>query len=349
MTHAPCPRAAPDATGAPRPAAITPSRRRAATATIALAVGLAGLLPDARAQADAWPSRPVTIVSPYNPGGTNDVPARVFAEGFERLFGQRFIVRNAPGAAGIVGSNQVMHAAPDGYTLLSTNSGAMIVQSVVKTPAPYEPLRDFTPIVKFVDGTSFVGVSGQLPVATVGELIALAKRDPGKLNYSSSGSGSFGNFLGEYFKLLSGTDIVHVPGKGSAAAVMEMKAGRIEVMFDPIVLPQSADGRVKVLAVIARERLESHPQIPTVKESGGPEMVLDAWFGLFGPAGMPPEIVAKLEAAARKVMEDPQVRRRFVELGLVPTLQGSVPFRARIAEEARVYSDIRSRAKLVVE
>lgn len=301
------------------------------------------------AQSDNWPSKAVTIVSPYNPGGTNDVPARIFAEGFQRIFGQSFIVKNVPGAAGIVGSNAVMNATPDGYTLLSTNSGAMIVQSIVKTPSPYDPLRNFTPIVKFVDASTFIGVNGDLPVKNVGELIALAKREPGKLNYSSSGSGSFGNFLGEYFKLMTGTDIVHIPGKGSAAAVMEMKAGRVQLMFDPIVLPQSSDGRVKVLATTGSERVEGQPNIPTVKEAGGPEMAIDAWFGLFGPANLPREVVAKLEAASKKVMEDPETRKKFLNLGLIPKVQGSAPFRAQVESDIRLYTDVKTRAKLVVE
>ena len=165
-------------------------------------------------QTGSWPSRPVTIISPYNPGGTNDVPARIYAEGFERLLGQRFIVRNQPGAAAILGSRAVMSAPADGYTLLSTNIGGMAVQSAARNPSPYHPLRQFTPIVKFVDSVNFVGVSADLPVNSVTELIALAKREPGKLNFSSAGVGSYGHLMGELFKMLTETDIVHVPGQG---------------------------------------------------------------------------------------------------------------------------------------
>jgi tripartite-type tricarboxylate transporter receptor subunit TctC len=320
-------------------------RRRAIGLTGA---ALAGLALPARAQ-EAWPSRPVTIVSPYNPGGTNDVPARLFAEGCERIFGQRFIVRNQPGAAGIVGSKAVMAAPADGYTLLSTNSGGMLVQSIVKSPSPYHPLRNFTPLARFVGGANFIGVNGDLPARSVGELIALARREPGKLNYSSSGSGSFGNLLGEYFKLLTGTDIVHVPGKGSADAVLEMKSGRIHVMFDPIVLPQSADGRVRVLATIARERTPLQPQIPTMKESGGPDMQLDAWFGLFGPAGLPADVVAKIEGAARQVFADPEVRKKLEALALVPQMEDSATFRGRVGADLTTIQDIVTRSKIVVD
>lgn len=328
---------------------MSDSSRRALLAALAGACA-APLMPGrARAQATAWPSRAVTVVSPYNPGGTNDVPARLFADGCQRQHGQPALVRNQAGAAGIVGSQAVMAAAPDGYMLLSTNNGAMIVQAIAKTPPPYDPLRQFTPIVRFVSVANFVGVSGDLGVGTVGELIALARRKPGELNYSSAGSGSFGNFLGEYFKLLTGIDMVHVPGRGSASAALEMKAGRIQVMFDPIVLPQSTDGRIRVLATLGRQRQETHPDIPTIVESGGPEMAIEGWFGLFGPAGMPADLVARIEATARSVFEEPQTRQRLLGLGLPLGLLGPQAFRERIDQDLKLYADIRTRAKLVVE
>ncbi len=338
---------APTRRGHARPDAPSSPARRATLAAGAGTLLVASGLRSARA--DTWPARPVTIVSPYNPGGTNDVPARIFAEGYERLFGQRFLVRNQPGAAGIVGSKAVSAAPADGYTLLSTNSGAMLVQSVVKNPSPYHPLRQFTPIVKFVHGANFIGVNGDLPAKTVGELVALAKKEPGKLNYSSSGSGSFGNLLGEYFKVKTGTDIVHVPGKGSADAALEMKAGRIHVMFDPIVLPQSTDGRIRVLATTSRTRLATHPDIPTSEESGGPDISIDAWFGLFAPPGLPADIVAKLEAATKTVIDDPEVKKKFLAIGLVPEMSGAAAFRARIESDLALMTDIVAKAKISVE
>jgi tripartite-type tricarboxylate transporter receptor subunit TctC len=311
---------------------------------------LAGLpLAGASQGTGAWPSRPVTIVSPYNPGGTNDVPARILADGYQRMFGQSFIIKNVPGAAGIVGSSQVMAAPADGYTLLSTNNGAMVVQAVVKSPPPYDPVKNFTPVAKAVDAYAFVGVPGDLPVKSVGDLIALARQSPGQLNFSSAGIGSYGHFLGEYFKLLTGTDIVHIPGKGSAGAVLEMKAGRIQLMFDPLVLPQAADGRIKVLAVVARARLPSLPQIPTMKESGGPEIALTGWFGLFGPANLPQEVVARLEAATEKILADPETRKKLQELGLPVALQTGAAFRARVEEDYRLLFDVKTRARMSVE
>ncbi|MFN5881863.1 MAG: Bug family tripartite tricarboxylate transporter substrate binding protein [Burkholderiales bacterium] len=327
---------------------MNPIRRQIIRATAGVA-GLAAWPASSRAQAGAWPSKPVTLVSPYNPGGTNDVPARLFGDGFEKLLGQRFIIRNQPGAAAIVGSKAVMAAPADGYTLLSTNIGGMVVQAAAKNPAPYHPLKDFTPIVQFVQGAIFIGVNAELPVKDVGELIAMAKKEPGKLTYSSAGSGSFGNLMGEYFKMLTGTDILHVPGKGSANAALEMKAGRINLMFDPIVLPQSTDGRIRVLAVAGRERTASVPNIPTVREAGGPDMDLQGWFGLFGPAGLPAEVVGKLEQASRTVIADPEIQKKFLALGISPVMLDTAAFRARIETDYRLITEIITKAKLTID
>ncbi|MCZ4311952.1 tripartite tricarboxylate transporter substrate binding protein [Comamonadaceae bacterium G21597-S1] len=316
---------------------------------IAAALAATLPIPTLAQQSAPWPSRVITIVSPYNPGGTNDIPARILAEGFQRIFGQSVIVKNVPGAGGLIGSQEVLKAAPDGYTLLLSNIAGMIVQPVVKTPAPYDPLKDFTPIAKVSDAYAFVGTSADLPVKNVGELIAHAKKEPGKLNYSTAGSGSFGNFIGEYFKLLTGTDIVHIPAKGSAAALLEMKAGRIQLMFDPLVLPQSSDGRIKVLAVVNKTRLPHAPQIPTVREAGGPEMDMPAWYGLFGPAQMPRDIVAKLEAAINTVLSDPETRQKLLTAGLTANVETGSQFRSKLESELKLYREVKEKAKMTVE
>jgi tripartite-type tricarboxylate transporter receptor subunit TctC len=301
-----------------------------------------------RAQ-DVWPSRSVTIISPYPPGGTNDTVARIAAEHLQRTLGQSFIIDNKPGAAGVVGSTMAMRAKPDGYTLLAGNNGALIVQSVVKAPSPYNPATQFQPIVKFVDAGQFIGVSADVPAKTVGELIALAKREPGKLNYSSAGIGSFGHFVGEYFKLLAGVDMVHIPSKGSAAALTELMAGRIQVMIDPLVLTQMSGGRVRVLATVNSERFTSYPQIPTIKESGGPEIDITGWFGLVGPAGIPAEVVRKIEVASRTLMSEPEVARTLVTAGVRPAVIESAAFGQLISSDLKLYADIKTRARMQVE
>lgn len=301
------------------------------------------------AMAQAWPTRQVTIISPYAPGGTNDVVARLLADRFQKAFGQPFVVENRVGAAGIIGTSLVAKAAPDGYTLLSGNNGALIVQSVVKTPSPYDPSTAFTPLVKVADAPNYIGISSEVTANSVGELITLAKREPGKLNYSSAGSGSFGNFMGEYFKLLTGSDIVHIPGKSSGPALTEMMAGRIQMMIDPLVLSQRNSGKVKVLATTQAARVEAYPDIPTIVESGGPEINIVGWFGLVGPAGLPKDVVDKIDAVTRTAMTDPEIKKTLAVAGLVPAFLGSAQFAPLIREDLKRYTDVKVRAKMVVE
>lgn len=320
--------------------------RRLVLPAIAGAMALA-VLPQALAQ--AWPTRQVTIISPYAPGGTNDVVARLLADRFQKAFGQPFVVENRVGAAGIIGSTLVAKAAPDGYTLLSGNNGALIVQSVVKSPSPYDPSTAFTPLVKVADAPNYIGISSEVPAQSVSELITLAKREPGKLNYSSAGSGSFGNFMGEYFKLLTGTDIVHIPGKSSGPALTEMMAGRIQMMIDPLVLSQRSSGKVKVLATTQAARVEAYPDIPTIVESGGPEINIVGWFGLVGPAGLPKDIVDKIDAVTRTALADPEIKKTLAVAGLVPSFLGSAQFAPLIRDDIKRYTDVKTRAKMVVE
>lgn len=325
------------------PSPARPTRRRALLAAAAL-LGCATI-----AQAQSWPSRTVTIISPYAPGGTNDVVARLFADRLQKAFGQSFVVENKPGAAGILGATLVAQAAPDGHTLLSGNNGALVVQPVVKNPSPYNPVTAFTAIAKLADAPNYIGISADLPANTVGELITLAKKEPGKYNYSSAGSGSFGNFMGEYFKLLSGVDIVHVPGKSSGPALIEMMAGRIQMMIDPQVLTQRTSNRIRILATTQKTRVEAYPDIPTIVESGGPQMEITGWFGLVGPANLPREVVEKIEGVARTMINDPEVRKTLSTAGLLPSLLTGAPFGALLRDDLQRYTDIKVRARMVVE
>lgn len=314
-----------------------------------LATAVLGLGAIAPAQAQSWPTRTVTIISPYSPGGTNDVVARLFADRLGKALGQSFVVENKPGAAGILGATLVANASPDGYTLLAGNNGSMVVQSVVKTPSPYNPATAFTPLAKLADAPNYIGISADLPVNSVGELIALAKKEPGKLNYSSAGSGSFGNFMGEYLKLLTGTDIVHIPAKSSGPALTELMAGRIQLMIDPLVLSQRSGGRVKVLATTQNTRIDAFPDIPTIKESGGPELEITGWFGLVGPAKLPKDIVDKIEAVSRTLAADPEARKMLSASGLVTNLLTGAQFGALIRDDVQRYTEVKTRAKMVVE
>lgn len=304
---------------------------------------------NAQSLGDRWPSRQVTIVSPYNPGGTNDTVARLAADRLQKAFGQPFVVENRPGAGGIVGTQSVIRAKPDGYTLLSGNNGVLVIQSAGRVPSPYDPLTQLTAIAKLADAAQFITVSSDLNVKTVGELIALAKREPGKLNFSSAGVGSFGHFMGEYLKLVAGIDILHVPAKGSAAALTEMMAHRIQMMIDPLPLTQISDPRIRVLATLNKQRFEGYPQIPTMNESGGPTLELNGWFGLVGPAGLPAEVVEKIGAVSRTLPQDAELRKTWVSAGVSPSIAVGKDFENILRSDLARTADIRARAKIQID
>lgn len=328
------------------PAATGGLRRRTLLAAVAASPILAS--ETARAQ-EPWPSRLVTIVSPYNPGGTNDVVARLVAERLQKALGQAFVVENKPGAAGVIGTQAVMRAKADGYTLLSANNGALVIQSAGRDPSPYDASRQFTPIMKLADAAQFIAVSADLPVHSVADLVALAKKRPGTLNFSSSGVGSYGHFVGEYFKLLTGTDMLHVPSKGSAAALTELMAHRIQVMIDPIVLTQANDSRIRILATLNSRRFESYPQIPTIVESGGPALDLSGWFGLVGPAGLADEVVEKIADIGKAIVADPEARKILFSAGLTPSLLTGKAFGELIKADLQKVAEIRTRARIQID
>ena len=307
------------------------------------------LVPFAAQAQDNWPSKPVTVISPYNPGGTNDVVARTLATRLSVVLGQPFVVENRAGAAGVIGAQAVARAAPDGYTLLAGNNGVMIVQAVLKDPAPFDPSKNFTPLVKAADAAQFIGVSSELKVNTVAELIAVAKKRPGELNYSSSGVGSFGQFTTEYLKMLAGIDMVHIPGKGSAAALTELMSGRIQVLTDPLVLSQMQSPSIKVLATVNSTRFSGYPDIPTIKESGGPEIDITGWFGLLGPAGLPPAMVEKLGKASAAILAEPEVVATFVKAGLIAAPVTGAAFAKLIDSDMKAYTEIRNKAGIKAE
>jgi len=329
--------------------ASTPLLRRRTLLAAAAATPLAGLVAAPAMAQKPWPSRPVTIVSPYAPGGTNDTVARLVADRLQKALGQPFVVDNKPGAAGIVGAKLVMGSKPDGYMLLAGNNGGLVIQAAGRVPSPYDPLTQLTPIMKVVDGMQFISVSSELPVKTVGELISYAKRNPGKINFSSAGIGSFGHFLAEYLQMQADIVMVHVPARGSAAALTEMLAGRVHVMIDPLPLTQASDNRIRILSTVSPQRYEAYPQYPTVKESGGPDIDLTGWFGLEGPAGLPQTIVDRIVAVGRSMQNDAEARKIFTTAGLIPAHLTGPAFSDLIRNDLKRVADIRARAKIVIE
>jgi tripartite-type tricarboxylate transporter receptor subunit TctC len=312
----------------------------------ALIAALLAVTVAAPAAAQDWPNRPITLVSPYPPGGTNDIVGRLFADRIAAKLGQPIIVENRPGAAGIVGSLAVSRAAPDGYTLLTANNGALVIQPLLSSQAKYDAATSFTPIVRLAVAYQFVGVNADVPAKTMGELIALAKAQPGKLNYGTAGTGSFGHFSAEMLRLQTGVEMLHVPYRGSAAALTDLISGQIQAMFDPLVLSQKDSGRVRVLGVSSPQRLSAYPDVPTMKEAGLPDFDPAGWFGYFGPPGLPKEIAQKIAEAAAQAAKDPEIVQKLEAAGLVAGTMLPGEFAAFIRTYKGTYEEIKRRANI---
>lgn len=316
---------------------------------LAAAIALATLVCATPLAAQDWPKqRPITMVSPYPPGGTNDIVARLFADKLSQAIGQSIVIENRAGSAGAVGSKFVANAAPDGYTLLSANNGAMIIQPLVNPNATYDPLKDFTPITELAGSYLAIGVHKSLGATTVKEFIAALKASPGKYFYGSSGAGSFGHFNGEYFKATHGLDATHVPFRGSANALTDLVRGEVHFMMDPLVLSQAGSDAVRIIAVTNPARIPSHPGIPTIAEAGFPDFNLEGWFGVLGPPKLPKEIADRIAAVAAEFVKDPDVQKKFEAAGIVAAAKSGKDFTDLIASGKKTFADIQKAAKIVV-
>jgi tripartite-type tricarboxylate transporter receptor subunit TctC len=298
----------------------------------------------AEAAAQGYPSKPIKIVVPYPPGGFNDTLGRTLAAKFSEAWGQPSFVENKPGGNTLIGTDFVAKSPPDGYTLLIVAFPFAVTPSLTKQ-MPYDTLRDFAPVILAAQSPNLLVVNPQVPVKTVGELIALAKSQPGKLSYASTGNGSSNHISMELFKSMAGVDIVHIPYKGSAPAVSDLLGGQLAVMFDnvPNVLPQVKAGKLRALGTSGTKRTPLAPDVPTIAEAGVPGYEVTVWFGLVAPAGTPREIVQKLNAEVLKILALPDVRERFLAQGVEPV--GSTPeqfgehIRAQMSKWSKVVQD----------
>jgi tripartite-type tricarboxylate transporter receptor subunit TctC len=285
----------------------------AAARSVALAVA-ALLIGGASALAQTYPLRPITIVVPAAPGGVTDMLGRVLAKRLTQDLGQQAIVENKPGANNQIAAEYVAKAAPDGYTLFVGPETTFVVNPSIYSKLAYDPIKDFTPISGLITINHALIVHPSLPVANVKELIALAKQRPGELNYGTFGIGSSGHLNMELLQSAADIKLTPVHYKGATPALTDVIAGHIQLMFISVgsAVPQWKAGKVRMLAVGARKRLEGLPDIPTVSEGGLPGFEAVSWFALYGPAGMPADIVTKLNAEVRALFADPEVRRTFL-------------------------------------
>jgi tripartite-type tricarboxylate transporter receptor subunit TctC len=278
----------------------------------AMLLAAALLFQPAVVAAQGYPAKPVRIIVPFPAGGGTDLMARTLGEKLGAALGQPFPVDNRSGAGGALGTDLVAKAAPDGYTLLVSSSSALVIGPNLMRKSPYDPLRDLTPVILISSSPNVLVVHPSVPAKSVKELIAVAKRRPGALNYASNGAGTLSHLTAELFKLRTGSDMVHVPYKGAPPAVVDTMAGNVSLLFTayPTVSAQVKSGRLRALAVTSASRASIAPDLPTVAEIL-PGFDSSQWWGMFGPAGMPPAAVSRLNAEMQKALALGDVRKRL--------------------------------------
>jgi tripartite-type tricarboxylate transporter receptor subunit TctC len=321
-------------------------RRRLSLAVVSLVVCCAPAL--ALAQA-AWPSKPVRIVVPFPAGGTTDILARALAPELQKAFGQPFVVENKAGAGGNVGAAEVAKAAPDGHTLLMGTVGTHAINASLYERMPYDHVKDFVPVT-LVAGVPNVLVfnpakAQQYGVASVADLVKVAKANPGKLNMASSGNGTSIHLSGELFKTMTGSFMVHFPYRGSGPALIDLLGGNMDLMFDnlPSSMPQIRAGKLKALAVTSAQRSPALPDVPTIAEAGGAALKgyeASSWFGLLAPAGTPADVVNRIQQETAKALEAPAIKERLLSQGAQPSGMTSAQFAAFIDAETKKWAQV---------
>jgi tripartite-type tricarboxylate transporter receptor subunit TctC len=309
------------------------------------------MLAAAPACAADYPAKPVKIIVSLAPGGLADMFARLFAQHVTEATRQAVVVENRTGGAGVVGAEAAAKAPADGYTLYLGLHSTIAILQYLNPKLPYDPAADFVPVVHIATLPNLLVVHPSVPAHSVAELIAYAKAKPGTLSYASQGNGSSGHMAGEQFKLLTGTDVVHVPYRGAAPALQDLLGGRVQMMFDTVTLqaPHISAGTVRALAVTATQRVAALADVPTTVEAGLPELQGGAWFGLFAPAGTPPDVVAWLNRAAREAFTAPAVQARLEQQGAQLPLGPPEEFVAFIATERQRWSEVIRRANIRLE
>jgi len=274
------------------------------------------------AAAQTYPSKPIRLICPFPPAGAVDIASRATAHELTRILGQTVTVDNKPGAGGNLGGAEAARSAPDGYTIFMTTSGIQSINPTLYAKMPFDPNKDLATVAPLVSLNNVLVLHPSVPAKTLQEVIALAKKEPGKLTYASSGNGTSIHMSGAMFTQMTGTDILHIPYKGSGPAVTDLLAGQVNMMFDniPSSLPHIKAGKLRAIATTGAKRDPALPDLPTVAEAGVPGYESGVWFGLMVPAGTPKEIIAKLNAAAVQATKSPEFIKRMTDLGynLIP-------------------------------
>lgn len=277
-----------------------------------------------------WPAKPITFVVPQSPGGANDVIARAVAQNLGSTLGQPVIVENRPGANGNLGTSQVARSAPDGYTFLVTAQSAYTINPALYSKVPFDPIKDFTPVMQLAVAPYLLVVNPKFPARTLDELVAYAKAHPGKVEYASAGNGTLNHLLGEMLKKQRDVNLLHVPYKGAAAAATDVVAGQLPVTFGsfPGVMPFVTSGKLRVLGVASDKPTPLAPEIPVLKD-----LAVTSWYGLLAPAGTPQAIVDKVYASIAQVLATPVMHERLKTLGAEPVQSSPASFAAGLPAE----------------
>jgi tripartite-type tricarboxylate transporter receptor subunit TctC len=316
--------------------------------TLAAGVGLAPALAAAQG---GYPSKPIQLVLPFPPGGATDVVGRVVGQKLGERLGQTVIVDNRPGAGTIVGASYVAKSAPDGYTLMATSGTTFTVNPAVYPRLPYDPQKNFEPI-GLIGSTGLILLANRdVPVNNLKEFVAAAKAEPGKYSYGSFGAGTTAHFAGEALLNLTGTKMLHVPYKGSSAAMTDLIGGQIPFSVDTVAaaIPQLKSGKIKAIAVTTAKRSSLLPNVPTVAESGFPGMDTSTWIALVAPRGLPPEVKAKLEKALADTIADPATRKKLIDNGIEPLYAPGKQVTTMIEKEMPQMRAIAQRANIKLD
>jgi len=312
---------------------------------VALAVGGLGL-----AQAQAYPNKPVRLIVPFPAGGATDLFARTLSQKISEKLGQTLVVENRPGAGGALGADLAAKANPDGYTLLLSTSSTHSIGPNLNPRLPYDAVRDFTPIGQLGNAPSIMLVPNSSPARTVKEWIDHAKKNPGRLNYASSGPGTIVQLSAELFKAQADVFVVHIPYKGTALAIPDLISGKVDVLFDslPTGMPHVRDGRLRALGVTSAKPTAMAPGLPAIAEVL-PGYESTTWFGLFGPKNLPADVVTRVNTAANQVLQDPEVVAKLLNLGIEPIGGTPAQFTTMLANESAKWKKIITERKITLE